>query len=50
MFDYTDYLESVILNSQDRESDDCADCEFKGVTTCKNQCANIEYKYIRLEA
>lgn len=49
MLDYADYLESMILNSQERESDDCANCEFKGVTTCKNQCAEINYNYLKLE-
>lgn len=43
------YAESKILNSQDRESDDCANCEFKGATTCKNQCEKINYNYLRSE-
>ena len=42
------YAESEILNSQERESDDCASCEFKGVTTCKNQCAEINCNYLKL--
>lgn len=49
MYDYADYLEAMILNSRDRESDDCANCEFKGVTTCKNQCAEINYNYLKTE-
>ena len=43
------YAESKILNSQERESDDCTRCEFKGAATCKNQCAEINYNYLKTE-
>ena len=44
------YAESKILNSQERESDDCNNCEFKGEKKKKNQCAEINYNYLKTEA
>lgn len=40
----TDY-EEKILARQESEADDCIDCSYKGVTTCRNQCMKEHYIY-----
>lgn len=36
--------EDAILNTQDSQSDECHDCEFKG-TACHNQCMELKPIY-----
>ena len=37
--------EDQILNQRERESDDCAGCQFAGVNTCRNQCHEVTAIY-----
>ena len=37
--------EDMILKRQERESDDCKNCEYASAEKCKNQCMEIHYIY-----
>ena len=41
IFDTNDY-EEAILSKQEAICDDCSDCPYAGVDTCKNQCMEEE--------
>lgn len=37
--------EDLILEMQESEADDCANCQYKGIGRCQNQCMEIVSKY-----